>query len=244
MRICTYVSQVFCSRCHARSLPVVHYSVSTLSNVTGEFIRQDEEGEWIFPKSEEVLKKAGVLTIEEYIERRREQTIMKYAQTRNNLFETPHICKTIYIVYGKCKSSRKNNLSPSDSKGSRFLGKQVSSRTQVTSVCREELTDESENQAQDSSSNPNTHQVSTQWLPRINNNTVTSFSLRGSKTFEMAESTAVDRSYAKRHSNRSNAPIIPAKRWWGHSVIASHCHYSLNKKKKVRIFFAPRKKCY
>jgi hypothetical protein len=50
--------------------------------LTGEFIRQDEEGEWICPKSEEVLKKAGVQTIEEYTERRRE-TIMKYAQTRN-----------------------------------------------------------------------------------------------------------------------------------------------------------------
>jgi hypothetical protein len=61
--------------------------------LTGEFIRQDEEGEWICPKSEEVRKnKAGVLTIEEYIQRRRE-TIMKYAQTRD--------------IYGKCKSSRK-----------------------------------------------------------------------------------------------------------------------------------------
>jgi len=60
--------------------------------LTGEFIRQDEEGEWICPKSEEVLKKAGVLTIEEYIQRRRD-TIMKYAETRN--------------IYGKCKSSRK-----------------------------------------------------------------------------------------------------------------------------------------
>jgi hypothetical protein len=48
----------------------------------GEFIRQDEEGEWICPKNEEVLKKAGALTIEEYIQRRRE-TIMKYAQMRN-----------------------------------------------------------------------------------------------------------------------------------------------------------------
>jgi hypothetical protein len=34
--------------------------------LTGEFIGQDEEGEWIFPKCEE----AGVPTIEEYIERR------------------------------------------------------------------------------------------------------------------------------------------------------------------------------
>jgi hypothetical protein len=66
--------------------------------LTGEFIRQDEEGEWICPNSEEVLRKAGVLTIEEYIQRRRE-TIMRYAEAR--------------IIYGKCKSSRKiasNNL--------------------------------------------------------------------------------------------------------------------------------------
>ena len=60
--------------------------------MTGEFIRQDEEGEWICPKSEEILKKAGVLTIEEYIQRRRD-TIMKYVETRN--------------IYGRCKSSRK-----------------------------------------------------------------------------------------------------------------------------------------
>jgi DNA repair photolyase len=46
-----------------------------------------------FPKSEEVLKKAGVLvTIEEYIQRRRE-TIMKYAKMTD--------------IYGKCKSSQK-----------------------------------------------------------------------------------------------------------------------------------------
>jgi len=60
--------------------------------LTGKYIRQDEEGEWICPKSEEVLIKAGVLTTEEYIQRRRE-TIIKYAETRN--------------IYGKCKSSRK-----------------------------------------------------------------------------------------------------------------------------------------
>jgi hypothetical protein len=60
--------------------------------LTGEFVRQDEEGEWICPKSEEVLKKAGVLTIEEYIQRRRD-TIMKYVETRN--------------IYGTCKSSQK-----------------------------------------------------------------------------------------------------------------------------------------
>ena len=60
--------------------------------MTGEFIRQDEEGEWICPKSEEVLKKAGVLTIAVYIQRRRD-TIMKYVETRN--------------IYGRCKSSRK-----------------------------------------------------------------------------------------------------------------------------------------
>lgn len=66
--------------------------------LTGEFIHQDEDGEWICPKSEEVLEKAGVLTIEEYIQRRRE-TIMSYAETRT--------------IYGKCRDSQKianNNL--------------------------------------------------------------------------------------------------------------------------------------
>jgi hypothetical protein len=43
-------------------------------------------------KRGKVLKKAGVLTIEEYIKRRRD-TIMNYAEMRN--------------IYGKCKSSRK-----------------------------------------------------------------------------------------------------------------------------------------
>ena len=32
-----------------------------------EVIRQDEDGEWICPKGEEVLQMAGVLTIEEYV---------------------------------------------------------------------------------------------------------------------------------------------------------------------------------
>jgi hypothetical protein len=59
-----------------------------------EFIRQDEEWECICPKSEEVLKMAGVLTIEEYIPRRRE-TIMKYAQTRDiYIWEVPKIPKS------------------------------------------------------------------------------------------------------------------------------------------------------
>jgi hypothetical protein len=51
------------------------------------------------PKSEEVLKKAGVLMIEEYIQRRRDK-IIKYVETRN--------------IYGRCKSSRKmaSNLPP------------------------------------------------------------------------------------------------------------------------------------
>ena len=44
------------------------------------------------PEKRGSTKKAGVLTIEEYIQRRRD-TIMKYAETRN--------------IYGKCKSSRK-----------------------------------------------------------------------------------------------------------------------------------------
>jgi hypothetical protein len=57
--------------------------------LTGEFIQQDKEGEWMCPKSEKVLKKAGMLTIDEYIQRR-QAMIMKYAKTWN--------------IYGKCKS--------------------------------------------------------------------------------------------------------------------------------------------
>jgi hypothetical protein len=60
--------------------------------LTGKFIRQDEEGEWTAQKARKYLKKVRVLTIEEYIQRRRD-TIMKYAQTRD--------------IYGKCNSSRK-----------------------------------------------------------------------------------------------------------------------------------------
>jgi hypothetical protein len=59
--------------------------------LTGDVIRRDEDGEW---KSEEVLKVAGVLTIEKYIERRRE-TIMKYTKMGN--------------IYGKCKRAPKDS---------------------------------------------------------------------------------------------------------------------------------------
>jgi hypothetical protein len=55
-----------------------------------EFIHQGEDGEWICPDSNDVMEKAGVLTIEEYIQRRRD-TILPYAQSRN--------------IYGRCKSS-------------------------------------------------------------------------------------------------------------------------------------------
>jgi hypothetical protein len=59
--------------------------------ITGEFIHQGEDGEWICPDSNDVvMEKAGVLTIEEYIQRRRD-TILPYAQSRN--------------IYGRCKSS-------------------------------------------------------------------------------------------------------------------------------------------
>jgi hypothetical protein len=44
-----------------------HSSRRCYRGLTGEVIRQDEDGEWICPKSEEVLKMAGVPTIEEYV---------------------------------------------------------------------------------------------------------------------------------------------------------------------------------
>ena len=72
--------------------------------MTGEFIRQDEEGEWICPKSEEVLIKAGVLTTEEYIQRRREM-IIKYAETRNTVYsiwEVQKLPKDFFIHKQNC----------------------------------------------------------------------------------------------------------------------------------------------
>ena len=61
--------------------------------ITREFIHQNEEtGEWICPNSEMVLAKAGVLTIEEYIQRRRD-TILPYARSTS--------------IYGRCKSAKK-----------------------------------------------------------------------------------------------------------------------------------------
>ena len=60
--------------------------------MTGDFIRQDElTGEWICPDSKEVLEKAGVWTIEEYIQRRRD-TILPYAKSRE--------------IYGRCTSAK------------------------------------------------------------------------------------------------------------------------------------------
>jgi hypothetical protein len=62
--------------------------------ITGDFIHQDEEsGEWICPSSkEEVLEKAGILTVEEYIQRERD-TILPYARSTN--------------IYGRCKNAKK-----------------------------------------------------------------------------------------------------------------------------------------
>jgi hypothetical protein len=48
------------------------------------------DGEWVCPDSNDVMEKAGVLTIEEYIQRRRD-TILPHVQTRD--------------IYGRCESS-------------------------------------------------------------------------------------------------------------------------------------------
>jgi serine/threonine protein kinase len=96
----------------------------------------------------------------------------------------------------------RDHSSQSHLKLSRFLRKQVSYRTQESSVCRKEVT-EPKNQAQVSScptefisssdfSNPNAHQDSVRWFPRV----MTSFSLRRT-VLESLESTAVDHSFAK-----------------------------------------------
>ena len=61
--------------------------------ITRDFIHQDEEsGEWICPSRKEVLEKAGILTVEEYIQRRRD-TILPYARSTN--------------IYERCKNAKK-----------------------------------------------------------------------------------------------------------------------------------------
>ena len=61
-------------------------------HITGRNIRQDTvTGEWIYPDSETTLREAGLWTVEEYIERRR-NTVMKFAQGRS--------------IYRRCKDSR------------------------------------------------------------------------------------------------------------------------------------------
>ena len=39
--------------------------------MTGQFIHPQENGEWVYPHTEDVFKKAGLVTIESYIEKRR-----------------------------------------------------------------------------------------------------------------------------------------------------------------------------
>jgi len=48
--------------------------------ITGKHIREEADGSWTFPPSAEVLKEAGLQTIQEYIRRRRE-TVKPYLQT-------------------------------------------------------------------------------------------------------------------------------------------------------------------
>ena len=48
--------------------------------LTGEFIRKMPDGEWIYPSTEEVMKKANLKSIMEYINQRREQ-VAKYLFT-------------------------------------------------------------------------------------------------------------------------------------------------------------------
>ena len=49
--------------------------------ITGLHIRPNQDGTWTHPSSVEVLEKAGLLTIQEYIRCRR-ATVMKYAQSK------------------------------------------------------------------------------------------------------------------------------------------------------------------
>jgi hypothetical protein len=50
-------------------------------HITGNHIRQGEDGIWIYPRSEQVLKEAGLEPIVEYI-RRRKETVEEFAKGR------------------------------------------------------------------------------------------------------------------------------------------------------------------
>jgi hypothetical protein len=59
--------------------------------MTGQNIRQNEDGSWTYPSSENVLEMAGLWTIQEYIKSRR-NTVMKYARSR--------------FIYRQCENSK------------------------------------------------------------------------------------------------------------------------------------------
>ena len=50
--------------------------------ITGQHIRENDDGSWTCPNSERTLEEAGLWTVEEYIERRR-STVMGYAVERS-----------------------------------------------------------------------------------------------------------------------------------------------------------------
>ena len=59
--------------------------------ITGQHIRQNEDGTWTYPSSKNVLEMAGLCTIQEYIKRRR-NTVIKYAKSR--------------FIYRQCEDSK------------------------------------------------------------------------------------------------------------------------------------------
>lgn len=67
-------------------------------NITGIHIRVDDNGNWIIPRSKYVLKEAGLLEIDEYIQRRRGY-LARFTQERAILQR----CETTPPHYGNPK---------------------------------------------------------------------------------------------------------------------------------------------
>jgi hypothetical protein len=59
--------------------------------ITGQNIRQNKDGTWTYLSTENVLKMAGLWTIQEYI-KSRHNTVMKYARSR--------------FIYWQCEESK------------------------------------------------------------------------------------------------------------------------------------------
>ena len=64
--------------------------------ITGRFIHPDKDGIWVYPNSQEVLKQAGLTTIEEYIKKWRNTIHTSYVMTRK-IYKECRECENVAL---------------------------------------------------------------------------------------------------------------------------------------------------